>query len=276
MIFLDLTLHWITVAFYAISSIVYIISSNFKKNYLQTATTIALLGFVTHTAALGVRWEASGHLPYMGRYEIASSLVWTSMLFYLFFQRKKRGLANVGFLFLPFSLIMLGVVVMSDPQHKEIPESFDTLWLLVHVIFAKLAYGSCLLGTALGFLYIVKEKQPDWLGLTSILDRLPSKEVADEYSHKFIGFGFIMIGIMIASGSIWANSSWGSYWSWDPVEVWSLISWAIYGLYLHFRRIHGWRGGRAAWFSLFAFLVLLFTLLGVGLIYVSEHAPYIS
>ena len=276
MIVLDLTLHWITVAFYAISGIIYTLSFTFKKNYLQSATMIALLGFITHTAALGVRWVSSGHMPYMGRYEIASSYVWIGMLFYLFFLRKKRGLTNVGFLFLPFNLILLGIGVMSNPQNQEIPASFDTFWLLVHVIFAKLAYGSCLLGTALGFLYIFKDKMPNWPGLTSVLDRLPSKEVADEYSHKFIGFGFVMIGIMIASGSIWANYAWGSYWSWDPVEVWSLISWAIYGLYLHFRRIHGWRGSRAAWFSLFAFLVLIFALLGVGIIYLSEHAPYIS
>ncbi len=276
MILVDLTLHWIAIAFYVISSILYVYSFSFKKDCLKLATLITLTGFTAHTAALGIRWVDSGHLPYIGRYEVASSLVWTGMLFYLFFQWKKPGLRYIGFLFLPFSLIILGLGIMSDPQHKQVPGSFDTFWLLVHVMFAKLAYGSCLLGTALGFLHVTKKKKIQWPGLTAILDKLPSTEVADEYSHRFIGFGFIMIGVMIASGSIWANNAWGSYWSWDPVEVWSLISWVIYGFYLHLRRIHGWRGVRAAWFSLIAFLVLLFTLLGIGLLYVSQHAPYLS
>ena len=93
-----------------------------------------------------------------------------------------------------------------------------------------------------------------------MLDRL------DELMFRSTVFGFITDAIMIAAGSIWAKSLWGSYWSWDPVETWSLLSWLIYGLALHLRITMGWRGRKLAWLLVFAIIGVLVSFWGVNLV----------
>jgi ABC-type transport system involved in cytochrome c biogenesis permease subunit len=66
------------------------------------------------------------------------------------------------------------------------------------------------------------------------------------------------------TGSVWAHYAWGAYWSWDPKETWSLITWIVYALMLHSRSIRGWRGRPMAWMALVGFASVLFTYLGVN------------
>ena len=70
--------------------------------------------------------------------------------------------------------------------------------------------------------------------------------------------------IDIITGAIWAERAWGSYWSWDPKETWSLVTWIIYAIYLHLRLRKGWRGRSAAIFAVVGFICVLFTYLGVN------------
>jgi len=69
--------------------------------------------------------------------------------------------------------------------------------------------------------------------------KLPDIKKIDHWSYQFSAFAFVMLGIMIASGAVWAFKAWGSYWSWDPIETWALISWLVYGLYFHLRTTMG-------------------------------------
>lgn len=220
---------------------------------------LTLLGLVPHTAALFLRWIESGHGPYMRRFEVYSSDVWVALVIYLFLQWREPRLRISGVLVLPASFLLIGMAVLSSPEIQPLPASFGTYWLIVHILFAKLAYGCFLIGTAMALLYVLKDKM----------------EVMHEQSYRFIAFGFLMQGVMIATGAIWANKAWGRYWNWDPVETWSLISWLIYGLYLHLVRTFGWNGRKPAFFALAAVLVLIFALFGIGLVYDSLHSPYI-
>jgi ABC-type transport system involved in cytochrome c biogenesis permease subunit len=88
--------------------------------------------------------------------------------------------------------------------------------------------------------------------------------------------GFIFLTVMIISGAIWANEAWGRYWGWDPIETWSLICWVLYAGYLHVRLTLGWSGRKAAWYAVIALPVVLFTLIGVPLIYRSIHGAYLT
>jgi cytochrome c-type biogenesis protein CcsB len=82
------------------------------------------------------------------------------------------------------------------------------------------------------------------------------------YHSTIMGFIFLSLGII--TGSVWANFAWGSYWSWDPKETWSLITWLIYAALLHARLIRGWRGKRIAVMAIVGFVSVLFTYLGVN------------
>jgi cytochrome c-type biogenesis protein CcsB len=269
----EIGLHWAAVAIYAISSALFVASFVWQKErWMKWAVGVAGFGFALHTGALALRWAVSGHGPYMHRYEVFSSNVWVATLMFLLVQWRLPKLRPAGALVMPTSLLLIGFAVMASPEIRPLPETFKTFWLIVHIYFAKLSYGSCLLGTAFSVLLLFKNR-----GIfPKFTAKFPDSDILDEYSYKFIAFGFFMIGIMIAAGAIWANNAWGSYWDWDPVEIWSLVSWMLYGLYLHLRRMHRWQGERAAWFAILSLLILIFAIMGVGLFYTSLHSPYLS
>jgi cytochrome c-type biogenesis protein CcsB len=272
---LEIGLHWISVAFYAISASFFVCGFSFNKGKaLKYGVMAAIAGLVPHTLALLLRWYSTGHGPYLRRYEVYSSDVWIGLVLFTVLQWRKPPLRPLGVIVLPASFLLIGMAVMSSPEIRPLPETFQTFWLFVHIFFAKLAYGSCLIGTALAGIYLIAHRPGFVRG--NLTSRLPETPVIDELSYKFTSFGFIMLGVMIASGAIWANDAWGSYWSWDPVETWSLISWVVYGIYLHLRRMHGWQGLKAAWYNIGAFSLLLFTIFGIGLVYISSHSPYMN
>ena len=82
-----------------------------------------------------------------------------------------------------------------------------------------------------------------------------------------IGFCFLTLGIL--SGAVWANETWGTYWSWDPKETWALITWLTFAAYLHTRLLYGWQGRNQqyckCWFFIVWICYLGVNLLGKGL-----------
>ena len=85
-------------------------------------------------------------------------------------------------------------------------------------------------------------------------------------------FGFLWLSLGIITGSVWADLAWGAYWSWDPKETWSLITWLIYAALLHARTMKGWRGSRVAWLSIIGFGCVLFTYFGVNFLLGGLHS----
>jgi len=109
-------------------------------------------------------------------------------------------------------------------------------------------------------------RQRDIEGKSSLLARFPKSQILDELNHQMVMFGFLFLSIGIITGAVWANSAWGSYWSWDPKETWSLITWFIYATLLHARMVRGWHGKRIAYLSIIGFMAVLFTYFGVNLL----------
>lgn len=112
------------------------------------------------------------------------------------------------------------------------------------------------------------------IGLKKVLAGLNlSPSMLDEITYKSIAVGFPLFTIGgLIMGAIWANSAWGKYWTWDPKETWSLITWFVYALYLHARFVGGWRGKRVAILSVVGFIAVIFTYLGVNLVLSGLHA----
>jgi cytochrome c-type biogenesis protein CcsB len=101
---------------------------------------------------------------------------------------------------------------------------------------------------------------------------LPRTSQFEWFNYQFVLFGFLWLSVGIITGSIWANSAWGSYWSWDPKETWSLITWFIYAALLHARNLQGWKGERVTWLSMIGFVSVLFTYFGVNLLLSGLHS----
>ena len=93
---------------------------------------------------------------------------------------------------------------------------------------------------------------------------IPQPERLDVISYRSVCLGMLFLTLTILTGAIWAEQAWGSYWSWDPKETWSLVTWIIYAIYLHLRLRRGWKGKTAAWFAVIGFACVIFTYIGVN------------
>ncbi len=101
---------------------------------------------------------------------------------------------------------------------------------------------------------------------------IPPLDELDNVTYRMIAIGWPLLTAGIISGAVWANSAWGTYWSWDPKETWSLITWFIYAVYLHARYVRGWKGSQMAVISAVGFLAVIFTYLGVNLVLSGLHS----
>jgi cytochrome c-type biogenesis protein CcsB len=101
---------------------------------------------------------------------------------------------------------------------------------------------------------------------------MPAQDQLDDVTYRMIAVGWPLLTGGIITGAVWANSAWGTYWSWDPKETWSLITWFVYAIYLHSRYVRGWKGTQMAVISSVGFLAVIFTYLGVNLVLSGLHS----
>ncbi len=97
-------------------------------------------------------------------------------------------------------------------------------------------------------------------------------ETLDNLSYRILGLAFPFLTIGILSGAVWANQTWGSYWSWDPKETWALITWFVFAIYLHTRLSKGWKGIQSALLASFGFIIVWICYLGVNLMGKGLHS----
>jgi cytochrome c-type biogenesis protein CcsB len=259
---------WSGVFLYALSFLLYLISLVFGKEKLSKVALSALwVGFAAETVAIGVRWYETGHIPTVGNYENALAGSWLIILFTLYLVHRRKEFMYVSLGTIVLSMLILGIGVMSNPSLRPLNVALISFWLYVHVFFAWFAYAAYTVAFGIGVLYVMKDrKQTTGVRQGRILRKIPPLDVLDDMMFKYVVFGFITDAVMIASGSIWAKDLWGSYWSWDPVETWSLVSWLIYGLVIHLRVSLKWKGKKLAWLVICAIIGVLVTFWGVNFI----------
>lgn len=153
-----------------------------------------------------------------------------------------------------------------------LPDPLRSVWLPIHVTLAILGYAMFVLAASVSIVYLVYEsrlKSKRALGPAS--EGAPSLEKLDRINYHLLGWGFAMLSLAIVSGAIWADATWGHFWSWEPVESWSLVIWILYAGLLESRLTVGWRGRRAAALTIVLASVLVGTFVGVNLIFPGKH-----
>jgi cytochrome c-type biogenesis protein CcsB len=225
-----------------------------SRQLASYGTLIAWLALAFVTASLVFRTIAVGHGPFANMYEFSVSFSWGVLAMYLYFERRYHQRA-IGLLALPVALgLMLYATTIPATSEPLVPALQNNLLLTVHVAVAIVAYGTFSVAFAAALLYLIQPPE----GRRG----LPRPEVLDEISYKAIIIGFPFLTLTIVLGAVWADVAWGSYWSWDPKETASLVTWLIYGSYLHARVVRGWRGSGAAWLLVLGFGATLFTYFG--------------
>ncbi len=264
----EIILFWITIFTYAGSFCVHLFGFISAKSKLtKLAIRLFWAGLVFHTATGIIRWIAAGHSPVTDTYELNLTGTWFTVLIFLIFQKIKRVEVSIGLVLTPIVFLVLGHGLISRSEAVPMGPAYQSLWLIVHVVFAWLAFGCYAISTGAAVLLLIRERLLLWK--PSI--RIPDIEALDVGSYRFIALGFINHAVMLVSGAIWAKKLWGHYWSWDALETWSLISFLFYAFYLHARAFLKWKMRRAAWLTVAGLIVLAISFWGVDLFSPSPH-----
>ena len=267
----------ISIFVYFFSMVLYVSYLAFRSEGLGKVATLSLLaGVLIETTAIGMRWYESyqlgiGRAPLTNLYESLVFFAWTIAVLYLLLERK-FNLRAIGAFVTPFPFIIMAYASLNPNEIQPLVPALQSNWLIAHVVTCFVGYAAFAVSFGVSILYLVKLKAEGVSRPGGLMGYLPDAAALDEIGYKTIAIGFPLLTIGIVTGAFWANVAWGTYWSWDPKETWSLIVWFIYAAYLHARITRGWRGRKAAYLSIVGFAATIFCYLGVNLILSGLHS----
>jgi cytochrome c-type biogenesis protein CcsB len=233
---------------------------------------LACSGWFLHAGLIVYRCLIFKSFAVSGLYESLSFFAWIIVLVFIISEfRSNQHIDGVFVLPLAVSLVAYASVLNSDI--KPLPAVLRSPWMAVHVTLCFLSYACFTLAFCFAVMYIWQEKELKSRKIDVFFFRLPAIEFLDRLGYRAVVFGFVFLSLGIVSGSIWAQKAWGTFWSWDPKETFSLVLWLLYLVYLHGRMF--WRGKKSAYLAIIGFLVMLFTYLGVSLFLPGLHS-YLS
>jgi cytochrome c-type biogenesis protein CcsB len=272
---------------FGITMIAYILAAAFYLGlFLFKIERIGLIGMFlalgatgVQTVAIGLRWIESyqmgiGRAPLTNMYESLVFFAWCTAVFYLVLEYRFKS-RIVGAFVMPCIAVAMAYASFSDRIDDQITPLIPALqsnWLIAHVVTCFIGYAAFTVAGALGLMYLLKQSAENKKNSSSLTGSLPALKVIDDLTHKTIVFGFLWLSAGIITGAIWAAEAWGTYWSWDPKETWSIITWFLYASALHARFTRGWRGRRIAWMAIFGFFAVLFTYFGVNFFLSGLHS----
>jgi cytochrome c-type biogenesis protein CcsB len=232
--------------------------------------SLAGIGFGIHTVNIVYRYITAGHIPITNAHEATSFFSWCIVLIFFILQFRYRIILLSSFI-MPVVFILMLSSSMLPREIKPLSPVLQSYWLGIHTVLAFLGNAAFALAFGIGSMYLVQEHYVKSKHLGGLFERLPSLQTLDEINYRLITLGFPLLTLAIITGALWAESAWGSYWNWDPREVWALITWFIYAIILHARLTAGWRGRRAALLSIIGFLTILIAFFGIKLLQKGLH-----
>lgn len=235
----------------------------FKQKKLNT---IAWYGFMlaaaVETAYLAVRGVKAGRLPMSNQFEFAASFSWgiAVILIFMHYKLKIEWIDSLG---TAMAFLILSYAALQPREITELMPALRSAWFGFHIGSAAFSYASFLLAGAAGIRYIITHrKDPED-------ERL---EKMDYMIYRLIAVGLLLLTVTILSGAIWAEEAWSSFWTWDPKEVWALITWILYAICLHLRLGRKKSGTFMAWYAIISIPVVLFTFIGVNTLLPGLHS----
>jgi cytochrome c-type biogenesis protein CcsB len=256
------------------AALAYLFLLVFKKEFFGRAgTAITLATVIVHLGAIIWRWVESyqlgfGHAPFSNLFESLIFFSWTIAVVYLIIERVYKH-QSIGAFVLPLAFLAMAYAGLQPKEIRPLLPALKSNWLIAHVITCFIGYAGFALAAGLGLMYLLKTaggSTGDKPGL------LPSPRVLDNLIYQNVVIGFLLLSAGIITGAIWADQAWGTYWSWDPKETWSLITWFVYAAILHARMVRGWQGKRIAVLAIVGFGCVLFTYFGVNFLLSGLHS----
>lgn len=257
------------------------------------------------------RWWITGYFPLSNLYESVVFLTWCLTVVQLIFELRTSS-KIIGSILTPIQLGLILFAYSILPFELQKPASLvpalQSTWLMLHVSMMLFSYAVLILGSAISILILCISSRLNQLqklnlqysnnfvsnfeipfnGNYLIFSKLPNLifnrfssgfstkwnfvNTLDVWSYRIISLGNIALTLGILAGSVWANESWGSYWSWDPKETWSLITWLVFTMYLHGRLINNWKGVKVAIIAVTGFISIWISYFGVNFLANGLHS----
>ena len=254
---------------YLLSAAFYFIFITAKKDrFARAGYVMMLMAFLVHTVCIAARGLNAGRLPLSNQYEFAAAFAWGIALCFLIFV-KKYDFNALGCFVAPVIFLVIGYAAMQSKDIHALMPALQSRWLAFHVSTAIIAYGSFGVAFGVAMVFLFQKQLHDGAFART---HFPDSDMLDLLTYRAVSFGFLFLTLCIITGAIWAKRAWGSYWSWDPKETWSLITWIIYAIYLHLRLNKGLRGRKSAIFAALGFVAVIFTYVGVNTLLAGLHS----
>nr|YP_009709279.1 cytochrome c heme attachment protein [Myrsine sandwicensis]QEW86924.1 cytochrome c heme attachment protein [Myrsine sandwicensis] len=267
-----------------------------------------IVTFLCITGLLVIRWIYSGHFPLSNLYESLIFLSWSFSIIHIvpYLKKNKNYLSAIT---APSALFTQGFAtsgLLTEIHQSEIlVPALQSEWLIMHVSMMVLGYAALLCGSLLSVALLViifrkdifynknhllnfnesfyfgeiqyMNKKSNVFGNTSFFSaknyyRSQLIQQLDHWGYRVISIGFIFLTIGILSGAVWANEAWGSYWNWDPKEIWAFITWTVFAIYLHSRTNKKLPPANSAVVASIGFLIIWICYFGVNLLGIGLHS----
>jgi len=261
----------ITAAAYLAATLIYIAYLfSHREGFLNSAKYILSGGFGAHTITMISRWAEAGRTPVTNLHESLTFFSWITVALYLVLLYRYR-VAVLGAFVAPFAFLLIITASFLPSEVVPLAPLLESFWLPVHVILAFLGNAFFALAGIFGIMYLIQEHYLKKRKIGGLYFILPSVEMLDELNYRCLTYGFPLLTLAIITGAVWSEYALGSYWNWGPRQVWSLITWFLYAALIHGRLTTGWRGRKAALFSVIAFAVLLGSFLLINIVLGGAH-----
>jgi len=258
---------WIAVGIYVLSGVIAIFGVVLQKRPERAILGLLILGLIVHGSSILLRWDRLDHGPYLTMFEILSSNVWSMLFLFSLVYWRYRPIRPIAAVVLPLMFVMMAWLLLSSPGEAHLPPTYDTTWLVIHILFGKVFLGSVLVAVGMAGVILLRHYN---IGIER-LSRLPTDERLDDLAYRFIALALIFDALMLVAGAIWAQDAWGRYWAWDPLETWSLITWLTLAFSIHLRVTYKPNMVRGAVLIIAVFVLAFLTFFGVPFITTAPH-----
>jgi cytochrome c-type biogenesis protein CcsB len=239
--------------------------------------TVALtaVGWLAHLATIVTRGLAAHRVPWGNMYEFVLAVCLVGATAWLLIVTRRPSVRPLG-LFVTLALVtLLGLAGMRlYTAAGPLVPALNSYWLKVHVTAACIASGTFLMGFVTAVMTLIrtgydagKRRFPYPLG-----ERLPAADSLERLTFRVHTFAFPIWTFAIICGAIWAREAWTQYWSWDPKETWSFISWVVYAGYLHARATPSVKRTVATWIAVLGWATMMINLFAINLVVSGLHS----
>ena len=259
------TLFFISILIYAHAMGLQFAATAFRKDKLaKGAWVLFLAAFLVHTVFLVARGIAAGRLPLSNQFEFSCAFAWGIGLMLIFVKRRLHA-DWLTVAALPMLLVVMSYAALQPMEINELMPALRSAWFGIHIGSAVFSYSAFVLAGCVGMRYISMSKK-------NLDDNRLKLDQMDYLGYRLVAFGFLFLTVVLLSGAVWAEQAWSAFWTWDPKEVWALITWIIYAVYLHMRLRNKRNKNFMAWYLIIAVPVVFFTFAGVNTLLPGLHS----